>query len=136
MTTDTEDHMRDVRARARKIPRPNRAVVAAYEEWLSSNSGSTKPPTQAAELMGVLYMLDKAGLPCPPREVMAEMIGGAKSKFTVDAVVYAQRAEGNLELRIETTLGKTKARSGIRQERYLALSKEAHAVGRKAERGV
>lgn len=133
--TDNTEHGREVRAEARKIPRPSRAIVAAYEEWLMEQSGSTKPPVQAAELMAILYKLDSAGLPCPRREALADAVGGAKSKYTVDAVVYTQRAEGHLELVIETVQGKTKARTGIRQERYLKLSKEAHAVGRKAERG-
>lgn len=123
-----------IRAEARKLPKLNPAVVAAMEEMLQTDSGSLKPPEQAARLMALLYELHKAKMPAPRREVMAQAIGGAKSKWTVDATLYQKRAEGYLDLVMETTVGHTQKRSGIRQVRYFVPSKRMLDIASRAER--
>lgn len=127
------DHDAEVRAEARKLPKINPAVVAAMEEMLQTDSGSLKPPEQAARLMALLYELHKNKLPAPRREVMAQVIGGAKSKWTIDTTLYQKRAEGYLALVIETQIGHTQKRSGIRQVRFYTPSKRVLDIARLAE---
>lgn len=127
------DHDAEVRAEARKLPKLNPAVVAAMEDMLQTDSGSLKPPEQAARLMALLYELHKAKAPAPRREVMAQVIGGARSKWTIDTTLYQKRAEGYLDLVIETTVGNTQKRSGIRQVRYFIPSKRVLEIARRAE---
>lgn len=128
------DHDAETRAEARKLPKLNPAVVAAMEEMLQTDSGSLKPPEQAARLMALLYELHKQKAPAPRREVMAQVIGGARSKWTIDTTLYQKRAEGYLDLVIETTVGKTKGRSGIRQTRFFIPSKRVIDIAKRAER--
>lgn len=128
----TAKHERDVRLEARSLPAINPAVVAAMEDMLQSDSGSLKPPTQAARLMALLYELHELKRPIPRREVMAEAIGGSKSKYTVDAILYSKRAEGYLDLVMETTIGNTQGRAGIRQERFIIPSKRVQDVAKSA----
>lgn len=133
MTTETE-HMRDVRADARTLPRLNPAVVDALQDMLMSDSGSTKPPEQAARLLALLYELDKEKLPAPTREVMAQALGGSKSKWTVDAIVSSKLNEGYLTLAIEIMEGNVKARSSTRKERYLIPSRRVLSVARSVDK--
>lgn len=128
------DHDAEVRAEARKLPKLNPAVVAAMEEMLQTDSGALKLPEQAARLMALLYELHKIKAPAPRREVMAKAIGGAQSKWTVDSTLYQKRAEGYLDLVVETVVGHTQKRSGIRQVRYFIPSKHVLDIARRAER--
>lgn len=127
------NHDAEVRAEARKLPKLNPAVVAAMEDMLQTDSGSLKPPEQAARLMALLYELHKLKVPAPRREVMAAAIGGARSKWTVDSTLYQKRAEGYLKLVIETQIGNTQKRSGIRQVRFFVPSKRVLEIARSAE---
>lgn len=127
------DHDAGVRAEVRKLPKVNPAVVAAMEEMLQTDSGSLKPPEQAARLMALIYELHKLKLPAPRREAMAAVIGGARSKWTVDTTLYQKRAEGYLDLVIETQIGNTQKRSGIRQVRFFIPSKRVLEIAKRAE---
>lgn len=126
----------DVGAELRRLPKPNPAVVAAMQEMLQTDSGSLRPPEQAARLMAFLYELHKIKAPAPHREVMANVIGGARSKWTVDTILYQKIAEDYLQQVVETTVGETKSRSGIRQVRYFIPSKRVLDTARRAERGM
>ena len=127
------DHDAEVRAEARKLPKLNPAVVTAMEDMLQTDSGSLKPPEQAARLMALIYELHKLKMPAPRREVMAQVIGGARSKWTIDTTLYQKRAEGYLDLVIETQVGHTQKRSGIRQVRYFVPSKRVIDIAKRAE---
>lgn len=133
MTTEAE-HMRKVRTEARTLPRLNPAVVDALQDMLAADSGSTKPPEQAARLLALLYELDKEKLPAPTREVMAQALGGSRSKYTVDAIISSKINEGYLDLAIETMAGNVQARSSTRKERYLIPSKRVLSVAKSADK--
>ena len=127
------DHDAEVRAEARKLPKLNPAVVAAMEDMLQTDSGSLKPPEQAARLMALIYELHKLKMPAPRREVMAQVIGGARSKWTIDTTLYQKRAEGYLDLVTETQIGNTQKRPGIKQIRYFVPSKRVIDIAKRAE---
>lgn len=132
--TNEAARQRRVRATARELPRINPAVVDAMMDMLMSDSGSTKPPEQAAHLLALLVELDKLGQPIPTREVMAQVLGGSKSKYTVDAIVSSKINEGYLQLVVETTTGNVANRASTRKEKFLVPSKRVKSVAERAEK--
>jgi hypothetical protein len=128
-----EARQRRIRAESRTLPRVNPFVVDAMMEMLMADSGATKPPEQAATLLALLVELDKLGEPIPTREVMAQVLGGSKSKYTVDAIVSSKIEDGYLQLVVETTHGNVSNRSSSRKQKYLVPSKRVKSVAQRAE---
>lgn len=129
---DDSERQRRIRAEARTLPKLNPAVVDAMQEMLMTDTGATKPPEQAARLLALLYELDQLKQPIPGREVMAQVIGGSKSKWTVDAILSAKMDEGYLTLAVETVTGNVQARSSTIKQKFLVPSKRLINIAQRA----
>ena len=100
----------DIEAEARKLPRINPIVAAAIENMMMQDQGMQRRPERAARLLALIVALHKNGKPFPHREVAAEAIGGAKSKYTVDTALRNALADGYVSMTVETTPGNMASR--------------------------
>lgn len=113
----------DVEAEARRMPKLNPAVVDAIRSLLLQDRGMARPPDQAARLLALCVELYRKHEPFPHRAVAAEVIGGSKSKFTVDNAIRNALTDGYLSLVIETTEGHIQRRGSVRKERHFIPDK-------------
>jgi hypothetical protein len=123
----------DIKAEARALPSLNPAVVNALQKMLVEDQGMMRPPEQAARLLALTYELAKQHKPFPHREVAAQVLGGSQSKYTVDAILSQRMAEGYLSLVVETTMGRTHNRMGIRKQRFFVPSMRLVDIAQRAE---
>lgn len=119
----------DIDAEARRLGKLNPAVVDAIKQHMIEGRGMMRPPEQAARLLALIVKLHQQHEPFPHRQVVAKIVGGSESVYTVDNAIRNALADGYATLVVETTTGHVASRDvSVRKERYFIPSGELQEV--------
>lgn len=124
----------DIDAAAKRLPRLNPAVVDAIMHKLQQDQGMLRPPEQTARFLALVVALHAKHEPFPHREVAAQALGGAQSKWSVDTAIRSSLADGYVSLVVETTQGNVQRRDSVRKERHFVPDRNLVDIVERATR--